>query len=105
MAMPSLVYRTNEITKRVIASNHEIQKPKQEVSHKTDTSEEPEWMVKSNNCIYYWELVKEEKKEREMIAKGFKRYVYSWKVYDRDDHGNWIRDEMVEFDSDEEPTL
>ena len=49
MAMPSLVYRTNEITKRVIASNHENQNQKQEVPSKSYSSEEPEWMLK---CMF-----------------------------------------------------
>ena len=40
-----------------------------------------------------------------MIAKGFKKYSFYTFFYYRDESGNWIRDEMVEFDSDEEPTL
>lgn len=50
-------------------------------------------------------VVKEERKEREMIAKGFKKLFILILISYRDDEGKWIRDETVEFDSDDEPTL
>lgn len=55
--------------------------------------------------IHVDQLVKEERKEKEMIAKGFKKLVMKKSISFRDDEGKWIRDETVEFDSDDEPTL
>ncbi|KAK8820895.1 hypothetical protein WA556_005209, partial [Blastocystis sp. ATCC 50177/Nand II] len=87
MAMPSLLYRTNAIKQRVLESNHA--KSAEKVVKRTppritSSSEKPEWLKK----------IEEEKEERAMIAKGFRKNA----------DGMWERDPMVEFDSDEEPT-
>lgn len=91
MAMPSLIYRTNEITKRVLSSNRSESIHKQESTNQSyhsffqshdrflsplhSTSEEPLWMQKSIYVLFIPYVVREEKEEREMIAKGFKKYV------------------------------
>lgn len=46
-AMPSLLYRTNEITKRVIKSNHDTSVPQQKIEPPPCSPEEPLWMTKS----------------------------------------------------------
>lgn len=46
-AMPSLLYRTNEITKRVIKSNHDPSITQQKVEAPPCSNDEPLWMTKS----------------------------------------------------------
>lgn len=40
-----------------------------------------------------------------MIAKGFRKHALLYQLIRRNADGMWERDPMVEFDSDEEPTL
>ncbi|KAK8819929.1 hypothetical protein WA538_002030, partial [Blastocystis sp. DL] len=91
MAMPSLLYRTKAITERVLSSNHDepvanprpVPKPFVFVPPELSATGEPLWRQK----------MLQEKEEEEMIAKGFRK----------GEDGQWQRDEIVEFDSDEEP--
>ena len=68
-------------------------------------SGEPEWVKKSACFCCVLAIVEEEKEERRMIAKGFRKYALSVLLTDRNENGEWERDPMVEFDSDEEPFL
>ncbi|KAK8809306.1 hypothetical protein WA171_000890, partial [Blastocystis sp. BT1] len=91
IAMPSLLYRTKEITKRVIASNHEqspvsprpAPKPFVFVPPELSPSGEPLWREK----------MLQEKEDEAMYQKGYRK----------NEQGEWYRDETVEFDSDESP--
>lgn len=54
MAMPSLVYRTNAITQRVLSSNHNttsnpetIKEKKEQESTSQLSNDEPEWIKES----------------------------------------------------------
>lgn len=54
MAMPSLVYRTNTITQRVLSSNHNttsntetIKEKKEQESTSQLSNDEPEWIKES----------------------------------------------------------
>ena len=40
-----------------------------------------------------------------MIARGFRKCSLSVLLTGRNENGEWERDPMVEFDSDEEPSL
>ena len=86
MAMPSLLYRTNAIKQRVLEGNR-VKKVESKIEKQAvpPPSGEPEWVKK----------IEEEKEERRMIARGFRK----------NENGEWERDPMVEFDSDEEPSL
>lgn len=107
MAMPSLLYRTNAIKQRVLESNHakSAEKVVKRTPPRITSSEKPEWLKKSKCRLLNWRIVEEEKEERAMIAKGFRKHALLHPLIRRNADGMWERDPMVEFDSDEEPTL
>lgn len=106
MAMPSLLYRTNAIKQRVLESNR-VKKVESKIEKQAvpPPSGEPEWVKKSGRFCCLLALVEEEKEERRMIARGFRKCSLSVLLTGRNENGEWERDPMVEFDSDEEPSL
>lgn len=114
IAIPDILYRTQEVTKRVLASNHETEKrpkisppdvhPSPELST-PQSSNVPQWIQDCLVSFLLSSLVKDRKEEEVMLAKGFRKCFSLVPLMSRDENGDWYRDTTIEFDSDEEPTL
>lgn len=120
MALPSLLQRTQAITERVLAGNHQtspkVAPPRPTVFPNSgmfvppslSPSGEPLWRQQSTfyNVRVVHILVLDKKKEEELYAKGFRKLaLFIMNMMYRNEKGEWYRDETVEFDSDDEPDL
>lgn len=114
IAIPDILYRTQEVTKRVLASNHETAKrpetnpPDVPPSPELPTPQSgnvPQWIQDCSVSTLFSSLVKDKKEEEAMLAKGFRKCFCLVLLMSRDENGHWYRDTTIEFDSDEEPTL
>lgn len=104
IAIPDILYRTQEVTKRVLASNHETAK-RPEINP-PDVHPSPELPTPQSGNVPQWiQDLKDKKEEEAMLAKGFRKCFCLVLLMSRDENGRWYRDTTIEFDSDEEPTL